>query len=230
MMPLPLAADEVSLSENGFGTFEEAGGADINFTVNPDGSLSGLFSNSPVTSGSLSWELPPGFFGPQGASPGLDFPALPPGSTINSATFSFNVTEGLNYLTGDNINDNIAGSLALQSVSLGGACGLKAWSVPFPPGNTVSFTPCSTGEQFYEPDFSGGGNASAAAVIPSQPGGYIGGLDVAVSANYTITVNYSTTPEPRTYGFLVGLSLVGLFAVRRRSRPEERACHCLPAS
>jgi hypothetical protein len=76
------------------------------------------------------------------------------------------------------------------------------------------------GKTFYYPDFSGGGNAMIVATdIPFlDPGFYSGGSNVSVSASFTVTEDYSTTPEPRTYAGLIGLGLVGLAAIRSRMR------------
>lgn len=111
---------------------------------------------------------------------------------------------------------NEVGSLGLQSVN--GPCGLLAVSSDT---GTCSFTPGSTAETFYYPEFSGGADAMLAAVIPDEPGTYTGGADILVAASFTVTENYSTAPEP-AYGFLVGLGMAGLFAIRTRLRTRLR--------
>src|ERR1700735_2773979 len=85
---MPLAADVVSVTQNDF--FSEAGTATLYFTVNPDGSVSGgpcinaFIECGTVTSAPLNWDLD--VTGqccfPEGNLSALDFPALPPGSTI----------------------------------------------------------------------------------------------------------------------------------------------------
>jgi hypothetical protein len=233
--PQPVAADVASAS--GTGEFSEAGSALLQFSVNPDGSISGypgcieFISCDGVTSAPLNWELNVNGvpLGPHGEVPGLDFPSLPPGSTINSATFSFTVFPSpADAGPGNNVFWTVQGSLAVQSVTLNAGCAgqytftpLGTWSAPFPAGNTVSFVPCTTGELFYYPDFSGGGDATAVANIPSEPGAYFAGVNVLASADFTVTVDYSVAPEPGTYGFLVGLGMVGFFAIRMgRARSE----------
>ena len=217
-MPLPLAADVVNATQ--FDFFSEAGTGVVYFTVNPDGSLSGgpCVQGSLcgiVTSAPLNWDL--GVTGqccfPEGNLSALDFPALPPGSTINSATFSWSAGAGLGPSFPGNADFDVQGSLGLQSVN--GPCGLLVVSSN---AGMCSFTPGSTGETFYYPDFSGGAGAALVAEIPIEPGFYSGGANVIATATFTITEDYSTTPEPRTYGFLVGLGLVGLFAIRSRAR------------
>jgi hypothetical protein len=195
--------------------FGEAGDASLYFTVNPDGSVSCidfLFGCGISTSASASWNLAVnGQFFPEGNLEALDFPVLPPGSTINSATFSWSVGEGYNLFPG-NIDFNEVGYLGLQTVI--GPCGVLEVSSN---SGSCTFTPASTAETFSFPSFSGGGNAMLVAVIPDEPGDYTGGSDILVSASFTVTENYSTTPEP-AYSFLVGLGVVGLIATRIRLR------------
>ena len=108
----------------------------------------------------------------------------------------------------------VEGSLALQSVDE--PCGL--FTAPFPAGNIFFCARLNRGDVILS-DFSGGDDASVVADIPSEPGTYMAGINIGANADYTITVNYSTTPKPRTYGFLVGLGLAGLFAMSR-TRPK----------
>jgi hypothetical protein len=196
--------------------------------VNPDGSVSCWFWDGVdcgiATSASASWDLDVtgqvGF--PEGYLGALDFPALPPGSTIDSATFSWSVGEGIIPFPGSigvegSIVFNEVGSLGLQSVD--GPCGLLAVSSD---SDACSFTPGSTDETFYYPDFSGGGDAMLVAVIPSEPGDYSGGGDVLASATFTITEDFTPAPEPRSCGFLVGLGMLGFAVMRRKQRSPHR--------
>lgn len=220
--PRPAAADVASASASGF--FGEAGGAFFAFVVNPDGSLScydfGFGCFGPSTSGGLAWEFDADGspLGSAGGSSLLDFPALPPGSIIDSATVSFDANVGTNYAVPfNNVGYTVEGSLALQSVTFSSSCGGGgSFSAPFSGVEPIAFVPCPFGDTFFTGDFSGGGDATADAVIPSEPGAYVSTLNVGVSVDYTITVNYSETPEPHTYGLLIGLGMVGFFAIRIR--------------
>jgi hypothetical protein len=211
-IPITLRADVVSVSQTNF--FEEAGFAPLFFTINPDGTVScfdtggGCFI---ATSASASWDLAAnGQVFPGANLTPLDFPALPPGSTINSAMFSWDVSEGVNPFPG-NITFNLVGSLGLELVN--GPCGGAVSS----DSGSCSFMPGSTGETTYAPEFSGGSNAMLVADIPTDPGTYTGGGNIGVVADYTVTVDYSATPEP-AYGFPLGLGIAGLFAAAFRAR------------
>ena len=227
LTPLPVAADVVSASVGDF--FSEAGSAQVQFVVNPDGSIFvedqiGNLSG-PVTSVSAAfggWDLDvTGQIGGPIDVPPLDFPALPPGSTINSATFSLNLTAGAFEVVG-NVNWSIQGSLAVQSIE-GVPC--VPLAMPLSQNYTCSFMRGTTDEQLYFPDFSGGSDAVLVAdlSVPLDPGSYSVGVNIGAAAEMTITEDFSTTPEPRTYALLIGLGLVGLFAIKSRTRPEERA-------
>jgi hypothetical protein len=56
---------------------------------------------------------------------------------------------------------------------------------------------------------------------PLGPGEYDVGYNIAVGGEYTVTEDYHlnpAVPEPRTYAFLVGLGMVGIFAIGIRRR------------
>jgi hypothetical protein len=228
-------ADEVSASVDD--SFSEAGSTQFQFIVNPDGSIfvEDPFGNlsGPVSSVSSpfgGWELDVNGqgLGPHGSVPLLDVPALPPGSTINSATFSLNLTTRV-YAVESNVNWTVQGSLALQSIE-GVPC--VPLATPLSSNYTCSFMPGTTSETLYSPDFSGGSDAVLVADlnivpgIPLEPGSYFAGVNISADAEMTITEDYSTTPEPRTYALLVGLGLVGLFTAksRRKTFSHENGC------
>lgn len=239
--PLPLAADIATFS--GSASFDEADSAYIDFTVNPDGSVTttqqGLFGGS--------WDIPCN----SPACPQLQLPSfLPEGIVVNSATLSFSIQ--LNPYT-QAVSQNcdyfspsaeeylscfeVEGSGVLNYVTLSG-CGSGSWGtqpgVGFPPDtfdatpvvSPVSFMSCSTPGAVYYPGFYGSDNFTLQAVAPPynnfggpEGNNYYVAINVDAVANYSITVNYTPpVPEPRTYTFLVGLAMAALFVIRSRRR------------
>ena len=173
------------------------------------------------------------------------FSSLPPGSTINSATFTINDVSAGAYVNHASqlfgidapgfFNATVTGNgstvipityLTVQS----GGCGPFvspnlgyniSTTPPQPLGAdalSFSFMPCSTGFTWYIPVFSGTDDLMVQVLsLPSQPGFYYVDYNDEVVIDYTISVDYTVAPEPRTYALLVGLGLVAILVSRKRT-------------
>lgn len=224
--PLPLTADIASVSGSGFSFVADSG--DLQYNVNFDGSVQ-------VTGGdpfSGSWGLVAEQCAPRICNPGVFFPSLPDGSIINSATFSFDVHVG----AGPNAGNGAAtldGSAALTDFtvfdpnspgcSFGGSAG-PLLDVEY----TFSFVPCAAAGDWFEPAFFGRDTFTLTPNAQFESfGSYFIGYNAHASADYTITLNYTPpVPEPATYGLMVGLIMLGLVAIRLRTRLTSRSHPC----
>jgi hypothetical protein len=152
-------------------------------------------------------------------------PSLPPGSTINSATFTIDdVQAGAegNTITGQPAGFDYTitgeGSTSIPGTSLldqNGGCG--PFGNPGPAALSFSFMPCSTAATYYIPLFYGTDDLMFQWTVPSQPGLYGTGVNAYVTIDYTIAVDYTVAPEPRTYALLVGLGLVAILVSKKRT-------------
>lgn len=220
---LPLAADEICLT--GSGVSGLAGSGFVSLTVQPDGSVTDL-QYEPIS----GWEVDfNGANAPRFDLPALDFPELPAGSIITSATLSFDLTVSSSTVLPDGLDAGVDGSLpdvpdvvTLNSLGCPGAYDVSTpvgtWSPPFP--DTLSFVPCTSDEQIYEPDFANFSTIPLEWTVPAPedfPTDYIETINVGVRADYTITEDFTAAPEPSTaYMTLFGAGLIGLFSRRRR--------------
>jgi len=220
--PLPLTADIASVS--GFSFYGESDSGLIAYDLNPDGSVD-VTLNQPFSG---TWILPEGpQCGGRICVAGVDFPALPQGSTINSATFSFDAMPVYPVFNVGNFGSvTISGSAAaLTNFTLYDSSGCSFGGTGLIGAeNTFSFVPCTTSGVNYYPAFSG---ADTFTLTPDtqyeEPGSYYAGYNAIASVNYTVTVDYSVLPEPSTYGFMVGLIMVGLVAIKFRKPLTNRS-------
>lgn len=223
VMPLPLTADIASVSGNAF--FSEADSGDIQYTVNPDGSVQ-VTGGDPFTG---FWYVPAqGFCASHICNPGEDFPSLPDGSTINSVTFSFDPRVGAGFNVGNGaatvdgsavLTDFTVFDLNSPGCDFGGSAG-PSLGVEY----TFSFAPCAAAGDRYVPAFSGTDTFTLTPNAQFEFGSYFVGYNAAANVDYTITVNYSPpVPEPGTYGLIVGMIIVGLVTIRLRTRPTSRS-------
>jgi hypothetical protein len=220
-------ADIASVS--GTASVAEADGAGVDLEVNPDGSVTYLALNQFTG----MWLIPSGGGFPQLNNTGVIIPSLPPGSTINSATFTidssgggavFNVGSAFGFdttVTGDGSSSIPVTSLSDQTNGCSFGSPITGFNQNFwplgAPALSFSFMPCSTGETLYVPTFYGDDDLLLQWTVPSDPGYYSSDYNVSVSVDYTISVDYTVAPEPRTYALLVGLGLVAILVSKKRT-------------
>lgn len=215
--PTKLSADQASMSSGA--SFTEADSVQLIYDVNLDGSVN-LDPNNPFNylPPAGSWDIPVGC-GPVVVNCGVSFPALPPGDAITSVTVDWNVGGGV-FPIFNNTGSAVTFSGGITppfSVSVNG-CGQEVSQMP---SGSFSFAPCSPTDVSFDVIFSG--NDDLAAQLASvdfadPPGTYSQGANLEVDGNYTITINFSSVPEPATYGPVAALGLLIAFASRRRMR------------
>jgi len=224
--PLPLTADIASVSGNAYFSFADSG--DIQYTVNPDGSVQ-------VTGGdpfSGSWFFYAGQCAPRLCDLGVFSPSLPDGSIINSATFSFDVSVNPYLNVGNGAAATVDGSAVLTAFTVtditSPGCSFTGSAGPLLGVEyTFSFLPCTTAGDLYVPNFFGTDTFTLTPTRPPSwfPGSsYYAGYNAFASADYTVTEDYTPpVPEPGTYGVVVGLIMVGLVGIRFRTWPTRRS-------
>ena len=200
--------------------------------MNSDGSVTYL----DIQQFSGSWYLPGGSGGGGLDNTGVTTPSLPPGSTINSATFTIDNVQagasgntitgqpaGFDYtITGDG-SSSIPWTLLLNQSGECGPFGAPASGFdpqtfqPIGAALSFSFMPCSTAATYYIPLFYGTDDLMFQWTVPSQPGIYDTGVNAYVIIDYTIAVDYTVAPEPRTYALLVGLGLIAILVSKKRT-------------
>ena len=235
-MALPLHADIVSVS--GFGVFEEAAYGNVDFTVNPDGSVTVNNSFSTPLPTSYSFDFTEGSFGPAGGVDPVYLHALPPGSTINSATINFSVGTGVDAsFPGDfEVGAGVQGNPTITSVSLlaydsgvpvSPCAGVCTWTSPFAASYPITLnSTLLDGETLLDLNVAAADSGQITYnALGLDPGEYDAGVNLTMNESYTITVDYSTTPEPRMT-VLIALAVIALIAIRARNRQHPtRATH-----
>jgi hypothetical protein len=77
--------------------------------------------------------------------------------------------------------------------------------------------------KLFDLDVAGVDSGQLSDDVPLDPGEYLGGMNVTLSENYTITVDYSIAPEPRiTVLIALGMILLVASKARKRLRPVAR--------
>jgi hypothetical protein len=223
--PTELPADQASMAGNA--NFSEADSVQLIYVVNLDGSVNldptNPFNYLPAAG---SWTIP-SQCSQIVLNCGVTFPALPPGDVITSGTLDWEIAGGLNFL-GNNPGSAVSFSGGITppfSVSVSGG-GCSGQEVSQTPSGSFSFGPCSSTATFWSVGFSG--NDDLAAQLASvdfadPPGVYAAGANLGVGGGYTLTINFSSVPEPATYGPVAALGLLIAFASRRRMLHRPKA-------